>query len=598
MFKFKRNELKNNKFKILSVVSSICIVFLLIPFVFPVKAVDNNQGESEHMKYWTNISSAYNIQGQHNGEWKITTCGDQGFRATIIIDGLEHTLSQMQNGVAKVIDSDISVTLNVSIINAGRYVKIEYVVQNTSEFSHLISLGSGADVQIKNNDYAPITKFDDGSGFKMVEGDENSAQFNFIGKNAYGVTDVDTFWYGYWQNVETNMFTQITEDSYSGDSGMAYSWKDRTIPANSTQKYSVLIGIGAVNAAPVVTISNPAETFGACVAGGTYAVTGSVSDVENTVGTQLFYSIDGNDAVLAHTFAGQPGAFTANVNIPSDCQDGAHSIVFFAQDCDGAVSSVTTRTFTVQQSYTVSFNSNGGSAVGNITNVLGGQKVASPIAPTKSGYTFVGWFKDSSLTNAWNFSQDEVTNNTILYSKWEALTFTVKEAPKEIKNPELISMVPEEGAFNKSVEIRLKQDDVVREAFKEILKDKSDNTVIFPLDISVYIKDTDTKIQPEEGKSVKIIFPISEELLPYKDRIKVACILDGKINVLETKIVQVNGIYCVEFIATHFSPYAILVDDIVSVPNTSDNTKLISSSVLAVFSAATVIGINKKRKQD
>ena len=69
--------------------------------------------------------------------------------------------------------------------------------------------------------------------------------------------------------------------------------------------------------------------------------------------------------------------------------------------------------------YTVSFNSNGGSAVESQT-VLSGQTAAEPAAPTRAGFVFVGWFVDAGLVNAFDFSTP-VTGNLILYAKWEEI---------------------------------------------------------------------------------------------------------------------------------------------------------------------------------
>lgn len=68
--------------------------------------------------------------------------------------------------------------------------------------------------------------------------------------------------------------------------------------------------------------------------------------------------------------------------------------------------------------YTVTFNSNGGSAV-TALEIVEGNKITKPTNPTKEGYTFVGWYKDSALTQAWNFDTDTVTTNLTLYAKWK-----------------------------------------------------------------------------------------------------------------------------------------------------------------------------------
>jgi len=67
--------------------------------------------------------------------------------------------------------------------------------------------------------------------------------------------------------------------------------------------------------------------------------------------------------------------------------------------------------------YTVKFNSNGGSTVSD-QEVEKGGKVTQPSAPTKSNSTFGGWYKESTLTTAWNFGTDTVNGNITLYAKW------------------------------------------------------------------------------------------------------------------------------------------------------------------------------------
>jgi len=78
----------------------------------------------------------------------------------------------------------------------------------------------------------------------------------------------------------------------------------------------------------------------------------------------------------------------------------------------------------VEQEYTVTFNSNGGSAVGSQT-ILAGHKVTRPTDPTKASHNFLGWYKESTLTNLWDFNTDVVTSNTTLYAKWQLITYTV-----------------------------------------------------------------------------------------------------------------------------------------------------------------------------
>ena len=67
----------------------------------------------------------------------------------------------------------------------------------------------------------------------------------------------------------------------------------------------------------------------------------------------------------------------------------------------------------------VMFDSNGGSKVAAIKDITVGSKIKEPVEPTKAGYDFTGWYKNSSLTTSWNFETDTVTEDIILYAKWK-----------------------------------------------------------------------------------------------------------------------------------------------------------------------------------
>lgn len=66
----------------------------------------------------------------------------------------------------------------------------------------------------------------------------------------------------------------------------------------------------------------------------------------------------------------------------------------------------------------VTFESNGGSAVAD-QDVAFGDFIIKPTNPTRSGYSFLGWYKGENLISAWNFNTDLMPNQDItLYAKW------------------------------------------------------------------------------------------------------------------------------------------------------------------------------------
>ena len=77
--------------------------------------------------------------------------------------------------------------------------------------------------------------------------------------------------------------------------------------------------------------------------------------------------------------------------------------------------------------YTVSFNSNGGSAVSPIA-VTYGKKYGNLPLPTKPGYTFDGWYTDSGEKVTAD-STVNVDRNHTLNAKWRENTYTVRFNP-------------------------------------------------------------------------------------------------------------------------------------------------------------------------
>ncbi|MBQ4599617.1 MAG: InlB B-repeat-containing protein [Clostridia bacterium] len=84
----------------------------------------------------------------------------------------------------------------------------------------------------------------------------------------------------------------------------------------------------------------------------------------------------------------------------------------------------TTTLYAKPKGYTVTFDSNGGSAVASQTVSRDGTATATkPADPTREGYTFAGWYSDAGLTTEYGFAS-AVTSNITLYAKWTPKTYT------------------------------------------------------------------------------------------------------------------------------------------------------------------------------
>lgn len=72
--------------------------------------------------------------------------------------------------------------------------------------------------------------------------------------------------------------------------------------------------------------------------------------------------------------------------------------------------------------YTVTFNSNGGSAVSS-QQVLSGDYADEPAVPTRNGYTFVNWQDETNVV--WDFANDPIIEAMTLYATWSPVTYSL-----------------------------------------------------------------------------------------------------------------------------------------------------------------------------
>ncbi|GAK31108.1 internalin A [Weissella oryzae SG25] len=87
----------------------------------------------------------------------------------------------------------------------------------------------------------------------------------------------------------------------------------------------------------------------------------------------------------------------------------------------------------------VTFNSNGGSTIDGVTSYLGGL-IQQTVVPTKAGYTFVGWYSDSALTQPWSLATSTIPSDFAgasfaLYAKWAPVSTGGSEENPTITSP-------------------------------------------------------------------------------------------------------------------------------------------------------------------
>ena len=69
--------------------------------------------------------------------------------------------------------------------------------------------------------------------------------------------------------------------------------------------------------------------------------------------------------------------------------------------------------------FTISFETGEGGSVVEPQTVREGETINKPTPdPTRSGYTFMAWYKEAGVSNEWNFDTDAVTADMTLHAKW------------------------------------------------------------------------------------------------------------------------------------------------------------------------------------
>ena len=85
----------------------------------------------------------------------------------------------------------------------------------------------------------------------------------------------------------------------------------------------------------------------------------------------------------------------------------------------------------VVSTYTLTFDTNGGSAIDKVTKDSGTTIDLAAYKPTRAGYTFAGWFSDKELTKA--VTSVKLTANTTVYAKWTQDGGTTKNPFVDVK---------------------------------------------------------------------------------------------------------------------------------------------------------------------
>jgi hypothetical protein len=226
-------------------------------------------------------------------------------------------------------------------ISANAFV-LAFKLQNadTSAISVDIAVTNDAHLQ---NDSPRVGMIGSSQGFVVAS---NVYAVSFICRMNALVTDVSTYWYGYYSDKSSNNWTQTTADSYTGDSAFAFSWQSISIPPLGNTTRSIIVKFGTFDPGVVMLTLQMLSLPSPFSADGNVSVIGfisslNISDIVRLVGvidqdtTQIFfggsYSID---ASFLYSFS--PADYGVYV--------GRHDFTFCGVNAMGSISNAVTFT--------------------------------------------------------------------------------------------------------------------------------------------------------------------------------------------------------------------------------------------------------------
>ena len=198
-------------------------------------------------------------------------------------------------------------------------------------------------------------------------------------------------------------------------------------------------------------------------------------------------------------------------------------------------------------------------------------------------------------------------------------------APYGISHSELISAAANHEAFDEPVDAYFSVNDESTRAVKEVLRGYANGLksfIVYPFDISLYLENTLVEVEPNDGFNVTFTVPVPDVMKDYRDYITVIHLKDDgteiiedtvsdnifinstDLEVLPSAIVDVGGVWCVQFTTASCSPFAFVIykdnlDDVTSGSGASGSggySGSFNTGVLLITSIPDALPIAKKTK--
>lgn len=269
--------------KIIATILCLAIVITGIHYTSEKEEIYGDVANTMTKEWASGANCNFNIKGE-NGTVK-TTYSDNGYKTLLKVlneNGTEPTpppadatstpapyqayVNSSAQGTAdkgKVNVKGVYLSTSIDILSDSNYAKVTYTVENRSGIKKRISVATIGDTCIDSDDRAQIDNLSGNRGFVMSN---DSYNFTLLLRDSYGVTNVDSYWYGAYNKWQNYIWASGTDESsvYSTlnplsipydsriDSAMSFAWKNREIESGKTLKFSFLLGVGDPNNPPEI----------------------------------------------------------------------------------------------------------------------------------------------------------------------------------------------------------------------------------------------------------------------------------------------------------------------------------------------------------
>ena len=381
-----------------------------------VSASTMQSAQSEFMKYLTGYKG-FNVQGVYNGSMIQTTFRDAGYQ----------TAFQVGDGAKKDLDS-------------FQYGKLH----NKNDSAVTVKIGSSADTQVGSNDSAAISFA--GDQIVMEDTSTNSRTYGAQFRVYPGEGSFTTKWFGNYSYAYDNMFNSSSE-SFSGDSGLAWSWTLVDIEPEGTvtkvAKLKVMKSLEILDSNLTANLEH-----------NKVVMTVPYEDKAGLTQT-LHYTIDGGDDLggdTGDTNNSTQNSFEKNIDVSeTDLNweaNSNHTIKIWLTNNNNVNSSTLTYNVfwagdqgDVANFKTLKFNSNSGNLFADVR--AGSGTVYKLPADTMNGFIFKGWSKNADGSGTLYQADTEYTieADETLYAVFQrkiTVTFDTMGGTPDFINVELV----------------------------------------------------------------------------------------------------------------------------------------------------------------